>query len=271
MPNAWVLVYACLCLVLGCSCADYDKDEKGRSSTIRKLRKELADCQEHLDFFLDRVILENGYTLAFRGTAGIDKSVYDKYTSDDHDDTPKARKRLSCDCLKVKGRKCKQHYKSRIITGWHNRLNIEKVRVSVYHKGEEKMYLEFNGFNSTYLDFFSQDRLIGSSFIDLDINTPTNYFSIQGHERSPDVQRRFFVNRRYGGRCDHDEGWLLAVDANDNCDYTSRASFPVFLYAGGNTSAIWSQDTKQENEGDTLVVAVQFPPSSTTQCKGKLP
>ena len=74
------------------------------------------------------MLLDNHYYLAFRGTAGINSSVYDAYTSSTDDDDAFSRSTMPCGCLGVDGRAfCDRHYKSRIINLW-TALDIREVR-----------------------------------------------------------------------------------------------------------------------------------------------
>nr|KAG5712322.1 hypothetical protein BaRGS_023901 [Batillaria attramentaria] len=58
--------------------------------------------------------------LAFRLTAGVNQSAYDKYVdSGTHDDTPQARASLLPGCLTLNGSlPCNTHYRSRLLDEW---------------------------------------------------------------------------------------------------------------------------------------------------------
>ena len=64
--------------------------------------------------------------------------------------------------------------------------------------------LKFNAKGSDKLNWFSFSRLSQSPWSDIK-SEPKNYFSIVGE---PSHDRRFFVNRNYGG-CNVDSGWML--------------------------------------------------------------
>ena len=64
--------------------------------------------------------------------------------------------------------------------------------------------LKFNANGSDKLNWFSFSRLSQSPWSDIK-SEPKNYFSIVGE---PSHDRRFFVNRNYGG-CSADAGWML--------------------------------------------------------------
>ncbi|KAL8620145.1 hypothetical protein ACOMHN_048089 [Nucella lapillus] len=234
--------------------------------TLDQLDDAIRDCKRGVQAMLnnrrngdyaDVVQLRNKYYLAFRGTAGIGKSVYEAYTSEGHDDHRWRRGLIHCGCLSVNDRRsCNSHYKSRIIPLW-SLMKIDKVRVSIYTQGRERVHFEFQGENTTPLNFFSPDKLIGSSFTDTNrLQFTYNYFSIEGHVRMPNVQRRFFVNREYNNGCQKDEGWMVALDSGDDCDFTKRYPLPAFLFSTAATSQLWN--SAFIGSGDALVVAVKF-------------
>ncbi|XP_076455495.1 uncharacterized protein LOC143290091 [Babylonia areolata] len=201
--------------------------------------------------------LKSNYYLAFRGTAGIGFSIYQAYVSTGHDDTVERRSVIPCGCLDIKGKKpCDRHYKSKIVHFW-SLMDIDQVRVSVYSDGMEKVFFLFNGEGTTSLDFFKADNLVASSFGDINPNTTTfNYFSIKGHERLPEVQRRFFVNSHYAKNCHADAGWMVVVDKAEMCEFTRRHPVPAVLYSDTGTSQVWKSGVI--GSGDILVVAVRF-------------
>ena len=49
----------------------------------------------------------------------------------------------------------------------------------LYENGQEQAFFQFNGVGTTYLDWFSKNRLINSSYTDLSTEH-NNYFSIAG-------------------------------------------------------------------------------------------
>ncbi|KAK7467789.1 hypothetical protein BaRGS_00036977 [Batillaria attramentaria] len=70
------------------------------------------------------VFLEDNCVLAFRATAGIGRSAYDRYVATGtNDDSPLARSALPCGCLTVNGSlPCDRHYRSRILDDWPSSL-----------------------------------------------------------------------------------------------------------------------------------------------------
>lgn len=54
-----------------------------------------------------------------------------------------------------------------------------QVKLAVYEGGVEKAYMIFTGLGSNYINWFSADRLVESSWKDLK-SSAHNYFSILG-------------------------------------------------------------------------------------------
>ena len=54
------------------------------------------------------------------------------------------------------------------------------MRFSVFREGEEKQYVIFDGLGTDYVNWFSQDKILESSWTNLQHET-YNYFSIEGY------------------------------------------------------------------------------------------
>ncbi|CAG2224549.1 unnamed protein product [Mytilus edulis] len=131
----------------------------------------------------------------------------------------------------------KQHFKSDFINSWDS-LQINQVRVSVYKNGTERAFFLFNGVGSSKTNWFTKNRLLNTSYTDLDQSTTANYFSINGHTAyvgnlQTQFFRRFFINSNYGGCC-CDKGWLFVSDiySYGDCDwehlYLPQKPFIIF-------------------------------------------
>ena len=61
---------------------------------------------------------------------------------------------------------------------------MSQVRVGLYKDNKEMRAFEFSGHGTDYLNWFTQERLIGDPYTDLSNTDPSsprpNYFSIQG-------------------------------------------------------------------------------------------
>nr|KAG5688311.1 hypothetical protein BaRGS_009943 [Batillaria attramentaria] len=145
---------------------------------------------------------------------------------------------MPCGCLSVDGREpCDRHYRSSLLDVWPSTV-IDKVRVSWYKEGEEQAYIEFDGKDSTYLNWFSKDKVVNSSFTDLS-SEPQNYFSIMGG-------------------CPNDEGWSVVLDKADPCDWgNSTEPYPIFLFSKLSTFVNWNNEN-DVGRADVLAITVKF-------------
>jgi len=111
--------------------------------------------------------------------------------------------------------------------------------VIVYEGGVIKKELLFAATGTDKLNWFSEGKLISSSWTDIKTE-PKNYFSIQGDGR---VSRSFFINRNYGG-CPNDAGWLVASGGTE-CSWESSAAHKnKVLYSKLSTYANWNSKSE---------------------------
>jgi len=107
----------------------------------------------------------------------------------------------------------------------------------VYESGLIKKELLFDATGTDKLNWFSQGKLISSSWTDMKTES-TNYFSIQGDSR---ISRNFFINKNYGG-CNIDSGWLIASGGTD-CSWESSAAHKhKVLYSKLSTYTNWNSN-----------------------------
>ncbi|VDI36909.1 Hypothetical predicted protein [Mytilus galloprovincialis] len=158
----------------------------------------------------------------------------------------------------------KQHFKSDFINHW-DALQIDQVRVSVYKNGTERAFFLFNGVGSSKTNWFSQSRLLNTSYTDLGQSTTTNYFSINGHTRNlSNLQthffRRFFINAKYGGCC-CDTGWVFVSDIHSYgvCDWEHLylPQKPFIIFSPKSTRSQYSNDSN-DILADTLAIFVKL-------------
>ena len=110
-----------------------------------------------------------------------------------------------------------------------------KARVVLYKGGKLMKELKFNAKGSDKLNWFSFSRLSQSPWSDIK-SEPKNYFSIVGE---PSHDRRFFINRNYGG-CSADAGWMLV--SGSLCSWASRflPRKNVILYSKKTVYTNWN-------------------------------
>ncbi|CAC5397112.1 unnamed protein product [Mytilus coruscus] len=137
------------------------------------------------------------------------------------------------------------------------------VKVVVYKNGLERAFLNFNGTGTNKTNWFSQERLQNSSFLDLKMarHGYGYFFSIKGSEVT---KRRFYVNKSWGGCQLKDAGWLLVAEGQGfNCNYESRNKL-MLLYSPNNTYMKNDEMFQGGYRANVLAIFVKFK-SSTCQ------
>ncbi|VDI51647.1 Hypothetical predicted protein [Mytilus galloprovincialis] len=126
-----------------------------------------------------------------------------------------------------------KHFKSDIINHWED-IDVEQVKVVVYQNGLEHAFLSFDGSRTNKTNWFSQERLMNSSYSDLmteDTQQRGYYFSIDGY--AP-LHRRFYVNKLWDG-CPNDSGWLLVSEGKSGfCSFEPENRL-LILYSSKST------------------------------------
>ncbi|XP_074645799.1 uncharacterized protein LOC141902057 [Tubulanus polymorphus] len=169
---------------------------------------------------------EEPWRLVFVASEGTNKGVYDTWMK------PSSSKpcppsgtdpTIKCNCV----------WKSPDVDKWGN-LNVKEVQVEYYKAGKTVAYVRFNGAGSSKTNWFNKGRLLGSGWNDLSKKSVSNYFSIEGHVIVPNMNRRFFINRNYGG-CPNDRLWMVVADVHKGtkpvCAYDVAKGRPNFYYA----------------------------------------
>ena len=109
----------------------------------------------------------------------------------------------------------------------------------VYEGGVSKKELLFDASGTDKLNWFSEGKLINSSWTDIKTE-PTNVFSIQGAIQGQ-LSRNFYINRNYNG-CNRDAGWLVAAVGGDCSWETSTAHRNKVLYSKLSTYTSWNSN-----------------------------
>ncbi|XP_045167196.2 uncharacterized protein LOC123530486 [Mercenaria mercenaria] len=119
-----------------------------------------------------------------------------------------------------------------IIDNWAN-FTMDFVTFRVIESDSVVAYLKFNGTGSTKMNWFSKDRLLESSWNDLNKTSTTHIFSIKGNM---DIQR-WLISRNSDptGNCWNDTVWFCVTWNDYPCGNTSSYSSPRLLYAKDNT------------------------------------
>ncbi|XP_078572291.1 uncharacterized protein LOC144859479 isoform X2 [Branchiostoma floridae x Branchiostoma japonicum] len=145
------------------------------------------------------------------------------------------------------------HHKCPIVEQWDS-LTIKRVKIVLEASDGNKEFI-FNGENSGKTDWFTKARLLSSPYTDIQTE-PQNYFSVAGE---PHSQRRFYINRNFGG-CPNDAGWLAVADAGPSgiCEWerADRSVHPHVLYSKKSTFVRWD-DTANVGKADRFVIYIE--------------
>jgi len=235
--------------------AQHDQNLSGVQSTIEKIGSRVSK---------EYIYYDDGWILAFRATAGIGQSVYAAWTQHGHhDDDPLIRATLPCGCTTVNGSlPCDRHYRSRLLDSWPSAA-IDQVKLVLYEDGEAKEHLTFTGTGSDVMSWFSQARLVESSWTDLKAAKSPLFFSIEGEKPN---ERRFYIELAHGG-CPKDVGWLTVKDkTGDVCTWAKVNQAPAFLYAPSTHDTHWDQAGTRHADVMAVFVKLRESASSKEQC-----
>ncbi|XP_059154632.1 uncharacterized protein LOC131940081 isoform X2 [Physella acuta] len=172
------------------------------------------------------------WTLAFRGTAYIGKSVYAAYKNGTG-----IPSEVEPGCKQVASPlPCNNHYRnSEVFDNWDR---VKEVAFVVYSNYTRVGDILFDGQDSTSISWFNKSRVLFTTWKQIKTDF-TNFFSIEGNN-VPENHRAFFINSNYNG-CPGDKGWFVAVDsANSYCPWEKFKSFPVFKYSRQNGPQNWT-------------------------------
>ncbi|KAK3782444.1 hypothetical protein RRG08_033085 [Elysia crispata] len=189
---------------------------------------------------------EEVWRIAFRGTAKVGEPAFAAY----EDGTGvKSTVEDACKTLDFQA-PCTSHWRNDdALDNWEN---VDEVLFGIIYKGEIVKTIFFDGEDTTYLDWYRAENLLESPWSDLPTE-PHNFFSIEGHER---LQRRFFIERNYGG-CPNDVGWMVVSDMERRpCSWEKADSYPLIKFAAGSKSENWN--TGEVLEADGFVIFLKY-------------
>ncbi|KAH9500164.1 hypothetical protein Btru_077363 [Bulinus truncatus] len=233
-------------------------DESERCATLSRLTDYILSVNDtvrrlsqiwELTRLSESQMLSKEWTLVFRGTSSIRKSVYSAYVNGTGvpDDVTESG------CKQVQFRlPCSSHYRNdQVLNSWHG---ISEVAFAIYKDNVRVGQVIFDAAGSTFLNWFDKARVKSSTWPDM-LSASSNVFSIPGYQSDP-FQRVFFMSQAYNG-CGGDAGWFVALDSeNGNCDWDQNEAFPVFKYSGLAGSAVW--DSNNVKRADFVAVFVRY-------------
>ncbi len=154
--------------------------------------------------------------------------------------------------------KADKHYVGAFVGSYwnQNQVEVSQARVHVYTAGEIAKFWKYDATGTTLTDWYSNDTLVESSYVDLPAMV-FNQYSIAGEITSG---RRFFINRNYNN-CPGDQGWLNVDTGPDKCMWdTNGGAVPIrIMYAPGDTYINWTTavQNKTIGVGDAFAVFVR--------------
>ncbi|XP_053384315.1 uncharacterized protein LOC128545938 [Mercenaria mercenaria] len=175
---------------------------------------------------------DDGWEMIFRATSGNGQNAYEAWTTGVGTCVDKP---ISM------ARSYASHYRNGIISNWAN-IGIKYVKYAYYDSTQEVAYVIFNASGSDMNSWFDKTRVISSSYSDLTAVNNFNHFSILGDFRSGALERRFLINRSYGG-CDGDYGHLVVSENEppNTCNWDKHPTYPQFLYSKINSVDYWGR------------------------------
>ncbi|XP_059149545.1 uncharacterized protein LOC131936529 isoform X2 [Physella acuta] len=190
-----------------------------------------------------------GWTLAFRGTAYIGKSVYDAYT-----DGTGIPSEVEPGCKQViDPLPCNNHYRnSEVFDNWGI---VEEVAFVVYSNYQKVKEIIFDSTSTTYMNWFDKSKVKFSTWTRIKTDA-TNFFRILGDNQ---LSRRFFINRVYSfSGCPEDRGWFVVVDKVETgaCKWEKADKLPVFKYSRPDGPENWN--TGDVANADMFAIFVKF-------------
>jgi hypothetical protein len=134
------------------------------------------------------------------------------------------------------------HFRNNIVSNWVN-IGVKYVKYAFYKDNKEVAYVKFNATGSNINSWFDKSRVLASSYTDLTATSVYNIFSIPGFHIVGDLERRFHINKAYGG-CDVDIGHMVVseeIPPKKGCFWDIHPTYPQFLYSKINSVDVWNR------------------------------
>ena len=207
------------------------KEQFNRELESLASRIEMFDCSFENDYI--EHFEKDGWELIFRATASNDVDTYAAWVHGKHT-TPHKPNNMR--------RACGVHYRNPEIDRW-TELDAQKVKLAFFENGKEVAGIVFNGLGSDQLNWFSKDRIVSSSWCDLNSNREYTHFSIAGDTYKE--RKRRFLTVKYAG-CDGDIGHTVVIDkdAGDRpCLFDHQPTYPQFFYSKTSSADYFNRAT----------------------------
>ncbi|KAH3856226.1 hypothetical protein DPMN_098810 [Dreissena polymorpha] len=211
---------------IGCS-VECARDRSCRSASYRETTREcmlsdlpsfVIDLYGHDDLFLE-VFGTTEWTLVYRGIPRIGSNPATAWLTGESVTSDPA-------CQQLGNTSCNKHFRHSIASDWSS-LNIEQVKIAFY-KGSLEQNITFDGRNSTISNWFSQSRILSSTWPGVRANASFNRF------KTIDGTRVFVVSPSHSTVGCHDDLHFAAVIATSGwCAYDRPSAYPQIYFATG--------------------------------------
>lgn len=124
------------------------------------------------------------------------------------------------------------HYRDPKVDQW-NQLDIKYARVSLFKQSVEVAYIVFHARGSDYMNWFSDNRVVSSSWTDLSPHQSFNIFSIAGIHSTRETYmyyRSFYILLKDSG-CNNDLAYMGVVELEGVCNWDVFTAYPQFVYS----------------------------------------
>ena len=149
------------------------------------------------------------------------------------------------------------HYRDPIVQNW-SKLGVKYVKFAFYDEDKEVAHVMFDGKNTDLKNWFDKKNVLTSSWPDLTSKQSYRLFSIDGDYRPAQLDRRFFINKSYGG-CPKDLGYMVVINSGTQegkgCLWDSHATYPQFLYSKITSADYW--DRRMFGTADFMAIFIK--------------
>ncbi|XP_070553904.1 uncharacterized protein [Ptychodera flava] len=144
------------------------------------------------------------------------------------------------------------NYVNGIINKWEN-LYVKYVKLSLFKDSNEVATVVFDGMGSTKTDWFTSERILASSWMDL-----TNETQAHMDVGSQVGSEGFLLYVSDVTDCLVQSGWLVLLeDTTGGCDWqTAYSNTPAILYSNADTSTDWDKSDKEE--ADFMMISLFY-------------
>ncbi|GFN75327.1 hypothetical protein PoB_000183300 [Plakobranchus ocellatus] len=220
----------------------------------------------------EATVTQGDWTLVFRAQSSIGVSVWDTWTNTGlHNDNP-VPEDFPLPCLRLtEYGSCDRHFRSHILDSWSN---VKEVWFSLVKSDTEVAYTIFNGTGTNRDSWFSQDKILASTWApEIQAESTLSDTGVFGHDLPPYAERRFYLFGPHNG-CEIDWFYTFTIDkATDTCVdhglwHITFSGFPTIFYSAspgkagvrtdqGYVEVSYEDSNKEKKSIGTLMAVVK--------------